>query len=75
MTIKSYTFKQIEKMKSFTNWDLEKEQEVNMTDPDAPDAIELIEKGLARRMESPFVVGADGEIVRYTAEQRKALEK
>jgi hypothetical protein len=71
MTIKNYTFKQIEKMKSLTNWDLKKDEDINLNDLYLPDITELEAKGLVHRMKSPFEVGADGEI---TIRKRKKVD-
>jgi hypothetical protein len=65
MTTKSYTAKEMSKAKSLTNWDKVlnmKNKDIDTSDPDAPNAIELIEKGLAQWTESPFTIGADGEL-------------
>jgi uncharacterized protein (DUF4415 family) len=56
MAIKRYTIEQMKKLKSQTDWEAiknMKDENIDTSDPDAPDAAELIEKGLAHRIDRP----------------------
>ncbi|MDR3243723.1 MAG: BrnA antitoxin family protein [Elusimicrobiota bacterium] len=56
MAIKRYTIEQMKKLKSQSDWEAVKnmkDEDIDTSDPDAPDAAELLEKGLAHRVGRP----------------------
>jgi hypothetical protein len=56
MAIKRYTFEQMDGLKSLTDWDRfikRKDEDIDLTDPDAPELTESIAKGLANHIDTP----------------------
>jgi hypothetical protein len=61
MAIKRYTEEQIRSMKSLTDWERVKnmkDEDLDLTDPDAPEVSELIRKGILVPAEHPLKIFA-----------------
>jgi uncharacterized protein (DUF4415 family) len=67
MAIKRYTREQIRSMKSLTDWEARKnikDEDIDLTDPDAPDMSERIKKGLLVPAEHPYKILATTKEIR-----------
>jgi hypothetical protein len=59
MAIKRYTAEQVRKMKPLIDYVEVKDEDINLTDPDAPDIADLFEKGLLARVERPYKLDSE----------------
>ena len=57
MAMVRYTREQMEQLPDRTDWEYlrnMKDEDIDLTDPDAPDIIDLLEKGLVCEVPNPF---------------------